>query len=184
MNSNYLYAILILISFTIPACTGSAPEGNTSGNEVEYEKGQSAVVDDVSEKTIFQIAASSPDHTTLAAAVVAAGLEDVLSNPGPLTVFAPNNEAFEKLPEGTLDDLLKPENKSTLKRIITFHASPGEYKGALLKDGMNLYQATGHYIKVGVNNDQVTIAGANVIGTVEASNGVVHVIDQVLLPPD
>ena len=71
----------------------------------------------------------SKDHTTLVAAVQAAGMEDVLTNAGPLTVFAPTNEAFDKLPEGTVEELLKPENKSKLANIITYHAAPGSYTG-------------------------------------------------------
>lgn len=148
-------------------------------------KGQSAVEEDPNApKSILGVAISSPDHTTLVAGVQAASLEDVLVNAGPLTVFAPNNAAFDALPEGTLDELLKPENKATLARIIKFHASPGSYRIKDLRDGMQLYQATGHYIKVENKDGQVKINGANILGTVEASNGVVHVIDAVMLPPD
>lgn len=148
-------------------------------------KGQSAVAEDPNApKNILQVAIGSPDHTTLVAGVQAASLEDVLVNAGPLTVFAPTNEAFAKLPPGTLDELLKPENKAKLARIIKFHASPGTFRIKDLRDGMQLYQATGHYIKVKNQDGQVRINGANILGTVEASNGVVHVIDAVMLPPD
>lgn len=145
-------------------------------------KGQSSVKDDVSQKNILQIAVASPDHTTLAAGVVAASLEDVLSNAGPLTVFAPNNAAFEKLPAGTLENLLKPENKSALARIIKHHASPGSFTVDALRDGQQLYQATGQYIKVEKKADGTYIGGAKILGTVNASNGIVHVVDAVILP--
>lgn len=148
-------------------------------------KGQSAVAEDPNApKSILGVALSSPDHTTLVAGVQAASLEDVLVNAGPLTVFAPTNAAFDALPAGTLDELLKPENKATLARIIKFHASPGSYRIKDLRDGMQLYQATGHYIKVENKDGKVKINGANILGTVEASNGVVHVIDAVMLPPE
>ena len=110
--------------------------------------GQASVVDDVSAMNIVQIAVSSPDHTTLVAAIQAAGLVDVLANNGPLTVFAPTNEAFDKLPEGTVENLLKPENKMALVNLIHFHAAPGTYKGDLLKDGLLLYQAQGDKVLV------------------------------------
>ncbi len=164
-------------------------ESNTQSSETPTTssgtiKGQSAVKDDVSQKNILQIAAGSPDHTTLAAAVVAASLEDVLSNAGPLTVFAPNNAAFAKLPAGTVENLLKPENKSTLARIIKNHASPGSFKAEDLKNNQQLYQATGQYIKVERKEDGVYVGGAKILGTVMASNGIVHVVDAVILPPE
>ena len=106
---------------TLVACNNSSTSNEASSSPArELPKGQSTVQDNVSERNILQIAINSEDHSTLVAAVQAAGLEDVLTNAGPLTVFAPNNEAFEKLPEGTVEDLLKPENKATLARIITF----------------------------------------------------------------
>jgi uncharacterized surface protein with fasciclin (FAS1) repeats len=147
-------------------------------------KGQSAVRDDDSQKNILQIAIGSQDHTTLTKAVQAAQLEDVLSNAGPLTVFAPNNAAFAKLPAGTVDNLLKPESKSTLARIIKHHASPGSFKAEDLKNNQQLYQATGQYIKVERKDDGVYVGGAKILGTVQASNGIVHIVDSVILPAE
>lgn len=147
-------------------------------------KGQSAVQDPESKPNILQIALGSKDHTTLVAAVQAAGLEDVLVNAGPLTVFAPTNAAFDQLPEGTLEELTKPENKATLARIIKYHASPGKYTTDMLKDGMRLFQASGHYVKVEHKDDGIYVDGAKILGTVEASNGLIHVVDKVMLPPD
>ena len=111
-------------------------------------------------------------------------MADVLANPGPLTVFAPTNAAFDKLPAGTVEDLLKPENKKTLMRIITFHAAPGTYKLKDLKDGVTIGQATGDNVTIEVKEEVIYVNGAKVLGTVEASNGVVHVVDAVLLPPE
>jgi uncharacterized surface protein with fasciclin (FAS1) repeats len=146
------------------------------------KSGQASVKDDLSAKNIVQIAVSSSDHTTLVAAVQAAGMADVLANPGPLTVFAPNNAAFDKLPAGTVDNLLKPENKKTLMRIITHHAAPGTYRIKDLKDGTTLGQATGKNVKIEIIDGVHYVDGARILGSVDASNGVVHVIDAVLIP--
>ncbi len=182
MQKSILNMSLICMVFCL-ACNQAGPKSDSSGSTT-YEKGQSTVQDELSDNNILQIAIGSADHTTLVAAVQAAELEDVLVNAGPLTVFAPTNAAFDALPEGTVADLLKPENKSKLARIIKYHASPGKYMGDLLKNNMNLYQASGHYVKVEKSDDgEIMVGGAKVLGTVEASNGVVHVVDKVMLPP-
>lgn len=177
--------ILILLFF-LCSC-GQAPnsstEQNTASDQVDL-KGQSGVQDDLSEPHILNIAIGSKDHSTLVAAVQAAELEDVLTNAGPLTVFAPTNEAFEKLPEGTVENLLKPENKATLANIITFHAAPGSYDANNIKGVMGIGQATGDKVEVEVKDGVTYVNGAKVLGTVKASNGYVHVIDGVLLPPE
>ena len=180
-----LSTTLYLVLFLMASCVQVTDTDNSAAQDAPQEvKGQSTVQDDQSAKNILQIAISSKDHTTLTAAVQAADLEDVLVNAGPLTVFAPTNAAFDALPEGTVEDLLKPENKATLARIIKFHASPGKYMGDMFKDGMQLFQASGHYVKVEVDGDVIKVNGAKILGTVEASNGVVHVVDAVMLPPD
>lgn len=163
---------------------GQATTKTDDSTEDVVLTGQSGVVDEQSEPHILNIAANSKDHTTLAAAVVAAGLQDVLTNAGPLTVFAPNNEAFEKLPEGTVETLLKPENKEKLAHIITYHAAPGSYTGNNIKGVMGIGQATGDKVKVEVKDGVTYVNGAQILGSVKASNGWVHVIDQVLLPPE
>lgn len=182
---------IILISCSLIFLSSCQEEEQSSRSRAQYsetennsQKGQAAVVDELSAKNILQIAASSADHTTLAAAVAAAELENVLVNAGPLTVFAPTNAAFDALPAGTVEDLLKPENKKTLAKIIKFHASPGKYEGDLFRDGMRLFQASGHYVQVNKNKEEVSIEGANILATIQASNGVVHVVDKVLLPPE
>lgn len=179
--------VLLLALLGLIACAQPSTENTQSASNVATAtagKGQSSVVDNVSAKNILAVALGSPDHSTLCAGVTAAGLEDVLVNAGPLTVFAPTNAAFEKLPAGTLEELLKPENKATLGRIIKYHAAPGSYDTNMLKDGMSLFVATGHNLKIEKKGDELFVNGAKILGTVKASNGIVHVIDQVLLPPD
>lgn len=182
-SNSLLFATLI--AFLFAACGGEGSKQESSGSAgAEIKGGQASVKDDLSAKNIVQIAASSEDHTTLVAAVQAAGMADVLANPGPLTVFAPTNEAFAKLPDGTVENLLKPENKKTLMRIITHHATPGTYKIGDLEDGLILGQATGVNVTVEVIDDVYYVGGAKILGSVDASNGVVHVVDAVLLPPE
>ncbi len=178
---------MILSVFLLFGCSGGKKEvKNEASNEQSstQSQGMAMIVDDVSDKNILQIAMGSPDHTTLVAAVLAAGLEHVLANPGPLTVFAPTNAAFDALPEGTVENLLKPENKATLANIITHHAAPGTYEIDDFKDGVDLDMAVGGYVKIAVTGDQVTVNGGNILGSIDATNGVVHVIDVVLLPPE
>lgn len=167
------------------ACNAPAPKAESSGG-IDQTKltGQSGVVDEESTPNILNVAVGSKDHSTLVAAVLAASLQDVLTNAGPLTVFAPTNDAFAKLPEGTVETLLKPENKATLANIITFHAAPGSYGPNNIKGVMGIGQATGDKVKVEVVDGVTFVNGAQVLGSVKASNGYVHVIDQVLLPPE
>lgn len=185
MKTNLKWMLSLLIMGMLFACNQPAPsttQGDTSG--AKLEKGQSTVSDELSQKNILQVAIGSKDHTTLVAAVQAADLEDVLVNAGPLTVFAPTNAAFDALPEGTVSDLLKPENKATLARIIKFHAAPGSYDANNIRGVMGIGQATGDKVKVVVKDGKTTVNGGNILGTVKASNGIVHVIDKVLLPPE
>lgn len=186
MRNLYFLLCCVLVAFLSTSCENNkgGQQGASGVERAAPIGGQASVVDDLSARNIVQIAAASPDHTTLVAAVQAAGMANVLANPGPLTVFAPTNAAFDKLPEGTVETLLKPENKKTLMRIITFHAAPGTYKLKDLKDGVTIGQATGDNVSIEVKDDVIYVNGAKVLGTVEASNGVVHVIDAVLLPPE
>jgi uncharacterized surface protein with fasciclin (FAS1) repeats len=184
MKNSVLYLLTLSLLLTMVWACGEDASAPATAGDMSHAKGQSAVVDEDSEPHILNIAANSPDHTTLAAAVVAASLEDVLTNPGPLTVFAPNNAAFDKLPAGTVENLLKPENKATLARIIKHHATPGTFTADNTRDGQQMYMATGHYIPLHKDGDAMRIGEANILGSVKASNGMVHVIDQVLLPAD
>ncbi len=133
--------------------------------------------------TVVDIAVGSTDHTTLVAAVQAAGLAETLSGAGPFTVFAPTNAAFNALPAGTVDDLLKPENKEKLASILTFHVVAGNVMSTDLTDGMKATTVNGQEITIGVAEGKVTVNGANVTtADLKAGNGVVHVIDAVILP--
>jgi uncharacterized surface protein with fasciclin (FAS1) repeats len=137
----------------------------------------------VPSKNIVENAANSSDHTTLVAAVQAAGLAETLSGTGPFTVFAPTNAAFNKLPTGTVDNLVKPENKEQLTKILTYHVVPGALRAADLKDGQKLKTVQGQELTVKIVNGTVTIGGATVsIADVISSNGVTHVIDGVIMP--
>jgi uncharacterized surface protein with fasciclin (FAS1) repeats len=183
MKKSNIISLIVCVSLLLSACSGGGAPASTDSGEAVATHGQSGVVDKDSEKNILQIAASSTDHTTLAAACTAADMLDVLANAGPLTVFAPTNAAFEKLPSGTVEDLLKPENKETLARIIQFHAAPGTYEGKGLRNGMKLYMASGHYIDVEVKDDGTYVNGSKILATIDASNGVIHVVEDVFLPP-
>ena len=174
---------MALMAVSCDLSTSNAASNDAPGIDQSKLKGQSGVQDNESEQNILQIAIGSKDHTTLVAAVQAAGLEDVLTHAGPLTVFATNNAAFDLLPEGTLDELLNPERKATLANIITFHAAPGSYTGNRIKGVMGIGQATGDKVVVEVKDGITYVNDAKVLGTVKASNGYVHVIDKVLLPP-
>ena len=134
--------------------------------------------------TIVDVAASAGSFETLVAAVKAAGFVETLSVEGPFTVFAPTDEAFAALPEGTVEDLLKPENKDQLTAILTYHVVPGKVKSKDLA-GKTLAPATVNGATVAIDaTDGVVVGGANVVkADVKASNGIIHVIDAVLLPP-
>jgi uncharacterized surface protein with fasciclin (FAS1) repeats len=139
-------------------------------------------------KNIIQNAVNSKDHTTLVAAVKAAGLVTTLEGKGPFTVFAPTNAAFGKLPAGTVDGLVKPENKATLTKILTYHVVPGKLEASALTDGKKLKTVEGEDLTVRRAGDTVMIVDAKggsstvTIPNVNQSNGVIHVVDTVLMP--
>ena len=180
-----LSASTVIIFFVLLSCNSSTQQSSTTTNDpVEVKAGQSAVVDDQSQKNVVQVAIGSKDHSTLVTAVQAAGLVDVLSNAGPFTVFAPTNAAFAKLPAGTVEDLLKPEKKDVLTDILQYHVSVGVYKTDLFTDGQVIGQVNGGNISITKKDGKFIVNGnANIIATVPASNGIVYVIDEVLLPP-
>jgi uncharacterized surface protein with fasciclin (FAS1) repeats len=179
----FLAGSLVLMAFSCNS--NKAPETQAATTTAaETGAGQSAVQDDVSAKNVVQVAVGSKDHTTLVAAVKAAGLVDALSNAGPFTVFAPVNAAFAKLPAGTVEDLLKPEKKEALTDILQYHVSVGVYKAESLQDGQVLGQVNGGNITITKKDGKIIVNGtATVIASIPASNGIVHVIDGVLLPP-
>ena len=134
------------------------------------------------DETVVAIAAGNADFSTLVAAVKAADLAETLSGAGPFTVFAPTNAAFDKLPKGTVEDLLKPENKAKLAAILTYHVVAGKVMAADVKTGM-VKTVQGTDLDVKVTADGVTVNDAKVVKTdIVGSNGVIHVIDTVVLP--
>jgi len=177
-------AVAFTTSVLFVACQSNQTESAASSiADVPEQSGQSAVKDDASAKNVVQVAVGSTDHSTLVTAVTAAELVDALSNAGPFTVFAPTNAAFAKLPEGTVDGLLKPEKKDALQNILQYHVAVGVYQLENLTDGQKLGMVNGDNVTFAVKDGKVTINGTAIVGTVKASNGVVYVIDNVLLPP-
>ena len=137
---------------------------------------------DTSDKTVVEIAAGNEDFSTLVAAVKAAGLAETLSGDGPFTVFAPTNEAFAKLPEGTVETLLKPENKEKLAAVLTYHVVAAKVMAADVKAG-KVATVNGAEATVTVEDGAVMIDGAKVVKTdIVGKNGVIHVIDTVIMP--
>lgn len=135
-------------------------------------------------ENIVGLAVGNEDLSTLVAAVKAAGLVETLSGEGPFTVFAPTNEAFAALPEGTVENLLKPENKDQLIAVLTYHVVSGDAYAKDLSNGQDIKTVEGDDVKVKINKKGVMINDAKVVAAdVKATNGVVHVIDHVLLPP-
>lgn len=165
---------------TAPA---GAPAPASSADSTPAQ-GQAAVADNESQKDIVKVAVGSQAHTTLVTALKAAELVDVLANAGPFTVFAPTNAAFDKLPAGTVTNLLKPASKESLRDILQYHVAVAVYRPEMLKNGMVLNMANGSDVKIAVNDGRITLNGtATVVGTVPAANGIIHVVDGVLLPP-
>ncbi len=186
MKINFLLRSVLglMLVFWLANCTNSAPNQATTTSESSAPAGggQSAVQDDISQKDVVKVAVGSPDHTTLVTAVKAADLVNVLSNAGPFTVFAPTNAAFDLLPPGTVEGLLKPDKKEALADILQYHVAVAVYKTDMLQDGQVIPMANDGKVTIGVKDGKVTVNGANILASVPASNGIVHVIDAVLLP--
>ncbi|MBS1652870.1 MAG: fasciclin domain-containing protein [Bacteroidetes bacterium] len=144
--------------------------------------GQSGVQDATSKPNIVQTAVGSKDHTTLVTAVKAADLVDALSNAGPFTVFAPTNAAFNKLPAGTVDGLLKPEKKSDLTNILEYHTYVGSLNADYLQDGQEFEMVNGGKIKITKKDNKTFVNGSEIVASINTSNGIIHVINDVLLP--
>jgi len=175
----------VLCAMAIAGCNQSSQNksAETAPNTEEATgTGQSGVKDDVSNPNIVQVAVGSKDHTTLVAAVKAAGLVDALSNAGPFTVFAPVNAAFDKLPAGTVEGLLKPEKKGDLENILGYHTYVGVIDGVLLQDGAEYDMVFGGKVKITKDGDKTLVNGTPILTTIKTSNGVIHVIGDVLLP--
>ncbi|POY37909.1 fasciclin [Solitalea longa] len=177
--------LLITIAAGMIACDAPQKQaGNSTESTAPTESvGQSGVVDETSRPNIVQTAVKSKDHTTLVAAVKAAGLVDALSNAGPFTVFAPVNAAFDALPKGTVDELLKPEKKSDLSNILEYHTYVGSLGTTILQDGQEFEQVNGQKVKISKHGDKIMVNDAEILATISTSNGIIHVINKVLLPP-
>lgn len=169
--------------------TNTTAQNQTSSEEkTAMEKKEGVLVGGAMmtpDRDIVDNAVDSKDHTTLVAAVKAAGLVETLKGAGPFTVFAPTNAAFEKLPAGTVETLVKPENKEKLTGILTYHVVSGSYKAADLTDGMTLKTVQGEEITLSQKDGKWWINGSAMIeiADVISSNGVTYVIDTVIMPP-
>jgi len=192
MSKRIAYLSAAALSALAFAATVTAPANAESKKMMKSEmSGDTVMVGGAPmypSKNIVENAVNSKDHTTLVAAVKAAGLVKTLEGKGPFTVFAPTNAAFGKLPAGTVDTLVKPENKKQLTKILTYHVVPGKLEAADLTDGKKLTTVEGEVLTVKRMGDQVmlidTKGGSSTvtIPNVNQSNGVIHVVDTVLMP--
>ena len=189
------FALLSAVAFsalaitTIVVAPATAEEKKMMKSELSGEKtvmvGGAAMFPS---KNIIQNAVNSKDHTTLVAAVKAAGLVETLESEGPFTVFAPTNAAFGKLPAGTVDNLVKPENKATLSKILTYHVVAGKLAASDLTEGKKLKTVEGEQLTIKKSDGKVMIIDSKgnsstvTIPNVNQSNGVIHVVDTVLMP--
>ena len=190
-----ILTIVVLFSFALVSCKNDKSEvksetktTTTSKSSTEHKGQASVAAVEGEEKNVLQVALSLPDFSTLVAAVQAAGVEDALVNAGPLTVFAPVNAAFDKLPEGTVETLLKPENKSKLAFVLVNHVAPANYPIKQLKKeakkGRKLYMASGKYLVVENKEGKIFVGGTEVLKSVKVSNGWIHVVGDVLVPAE
>lgn len=185
----FFMTMIFLLSFV--SCKKESvkqEDKGTTGTETKTMSGQSGVVDSESDANALQVAKSIEDFSTLVAAIEAAGVEDAVVNAGPLTIFAPLNSAFNKLPEGTVENLVKPENKSTLTFILINHVAPANYPIKQLKKEARkerkLYMASGKYLVVENKDGDIYVGGTKILKTVQVSNGWIHVVDDVLVPAE
>jgi uncharacterized surface protein with fasciclin (FAS1) repeats len=183
-NGGKIAAILIAAAVVIGGVVWFTTRDNDEDTSNNTESSQTVTQEaPQSQQTIVDLAVATDDLSTLVTAVQAAGLVETLSGEGPFTVFAPTNDAFAALPEGTLDSLLLPENKQQLTDILTYHVVEGKVMSSDLSDGQVIKTVNGGELTVSIVDDVVKIGNATVTTVdVEGSNGVVHIIDTVLLP--
>jgi len=182
INMKKIYFLILAFAFFIVACGGGSTQTEEKQEEMNTETAETMEAE-VEAQDIVDLAVATESLSTLVAAVKAGGLVETLKGDGPFTVFAPTNEAFAALPEGTLESLLKPENKDQLVAILTYHVVAGKVMSTDLSEGMTAPTVNGAEITITLA-DGAKVNGANIAAAdVEASNGVVHVIDQVILPP-
>lgn len=188
MNIKLAGAAALTAALVLTGCTSSDDDSEaTTDTEATTEAGDEEMDDDAASDdevgTIVEVAAANDDFTTLVAAVEAADLVDTLSGDGPFTVFAPTNEAFEALPDGVLDALLLEENVDVLTSILTYHVVEGEVTSDQITDG-EVATVEGQSVTLSTEGGVMVNEATVVIADVEASNGVIHAIDAVLIPPD
>jgi uncharacterized surface protein with fasciclin (FAS1) repeats len=185
MQKNFfsLLTAVVITSASLMACSNGDAEKKPEPETTPVAKEEPAAPKPEAPKDVVDIAIGSADHSTLVAAVKAAGLVETLKGAGPFTIFAPTNAAFAALPAGTVDGLLKPEKKADLTAILTYHVVAGSVKAADLKDGQKVKTLQGDELTVSIKDGKVKINGANVTtADLAGSNGVIHVIDAVLMP--
>lgn len=175
------FSVIIAVAILV-SCAPAGESGESAVATPSVAAGQALVKDDDSQPDIVKVAVGSKDHTTLVAALKAADLVNALANAGPFTVFAPTNSAFEKLPAGTVEGLLKPEKKSQLGDVLQHHVTTSALELTSFHDGQSLGMVDGGRETITMKDGATFIGGAKVIGSVRASNGWVHVIDAVLVP--
>ena len=184
MMKKIITILFFLATLFMVSCNNDKKETTSSADATTVTGGQEAVKDDESAKDIVKIAVGSKDHTTLVAALKQAELVTSLSNAGPFTVFAPTNAAFDKLAAGTVEGLMKDDKKADLQNILQYHVAVGGYKTENMKDGQVIGMVNGDNITLSVKDGKVMVNGtATIIATIPASNGIINVIDAVLLPP-
>jgi uncharacterized surface protein with fasciclin (FAS1) repeats len=170
--------------FAVSAWAGECSAGKCDGGGNAVTASYTAKAEDAKPATIVAAAAANEKFSTLVAAVKAAGLVETLSSEGPFTVFAPTNDAFAKLPAGTVEELLKPENKEKLKGILTYHVVAGKVTSDQVVKLTSAKTVNGAEVQIKVVDGKVQINGATVTtADIQVGNGVIHVIDAVLLPP-
>jgi uncharacterized surface protein with fasciclin (FAS1) repeats len=180
MSKHLIVATLALL---VAACGGKTAPPAVAPTAAPAPAPAKKFVVPTDPNNIVSIAVGSKDHTTLVAALQAADYVTPVANPGPLTVFAPTNAAFEKLPKGTVESLVDPKNVEQLRDILKYHVTTSVYLAEGLKDGQDLGMANGAHAIIHIKDGKIAINDANVVASIRASNGVVHVIDGVLTPP-
>ena len=182
--NNLVYTTLLLALFSCNQSAGSESAPMESPDSTKLAGGQENVRDNDSEKDVVKVAVSSKDHTTLVTALQKADLVTALSNAGPFTVFAPTNEAFAKLPAGTIDELMKDAKKEDLRNILQYHVTLGVLKPESFTDGHKLVMVNGDNVTIQVKEGKITINNSvHGVTSIPASNGIIYIVDGVLLPP-
>lgn len=176
------FTMPVLLFLALMSCNRTQAPEPAATDAVAVHSGQSGVRDDESQKNVVQTAMASADHKTLVTALKAAGYVDALTNAGPFTVFAPNDAAFARLPPGTVEELVKPENKSKLRDILEYHVYVGVIRENMIQHNMTLNQVNSKNVTLTKGESGIEVNGAKVLAVVPTSNGIIYVIDAVLMP--